>query len=73
MPIVGYSIGALFQFPAEITAGIILIGSCPGGLASNVMAYLAKANVALSITLTTIATVIAPFITPVLMNILLVN
>ena len=69
MPIVGYSIGALFQFPAEITAGIILIGSCPGGLASNVMAYLAKANVALSITLTTIATVIAPFITPVLMNI----
>lgn len=69
MPLVGYSLGMLFQFPPEITAGIILIGSCPGGLASNVMAYLAKANVALSITLTTVATLVAPFITPVLMNI----
>lgn len=68
MPLIGYSLGILFQFPPEITAGIILIGSCPGGLASNVMAYLAKANVALSITLTTIATLIAPFVTPLLMH-----
>lgn len=68
MPLVGYGIGTLFQFPPEITAGIILIGSCPGGLASNVMAYLAKANVALSITLTSVATLIAPFVTPFLMH-----
>lgn len=68
MPLLGFWLGSSFDFPPEIAAGIILIGSCPGGLASNVMAYLAKANVALSITLTTISTLIAPFITPLLMN-----
>ena len=70
MPLVGYSLGFSFGFPADIAAGIILIGSCPGGLASNVMAYLAKANVALSITLTTIATLVAPLVTPLLMKFL---
>ena len=70
MPLVGYGLGFSFGFPSEIAAGIILIGSCPGGLASNVMAYLAKANVALSITLTTIATLLAPFVTPLLMQLL---
>lgn len=68
MPLIGYCLGIIFQFPPEITAGVILIGSCPGGLASNVMAYLAKANVALSITLTTVSTLIAPFVTPILMK-----
>ena len=48
----------------EIAAGIILIGSVPSGLASNVMAYIAKANLALSVTLTALTTLIAPFITP---------
>jgi len=70
MPFLGFSLGSYFDFPPEIAAGIILIGSCPGGLASNVMAYLARANVALSITLTTLSTLIAPFITPLLMNLL---
>ena len=68
MPLVGYALSVFFDFPPEIAAGIILIGSCPGGLASNVMAYLAKANVALSISLTTIATLLAPIITPALMK-----
>ena len=68
MPLVGYGLSVFFDFPPEIAAGIILIGSCPGGLASNVMAYLAKANVALSISLTTIATLLAPLITPALMH-----
>lgn len=68
MPLLGFGLGSLFDFPPEIAAGIILIGSCPGGLASNVMAYLARANVALSITLTSISTLISPFITPLLMN-----
>ena len=68
MPVVGYSLSVFFYFPPEIAAGIILIGSCPGGLASNVMAYLAKANVALSISLTTIATLLAPIVTPALMK-----
>ena len=70
MPFVGYGIAQAFAFPAEIAAGIILIGSCPSGLASNVMAYLAKANLALSVTLTAVATLLAPFITPFYMKFL---
>ena len=68
MPILGYCLATLFNFPAEIAAGVVLIGSSPSGLASNVMAYLAKANIALSVTLTAVATVVAPFMTPLLMK-----
>ena len=68
MPILGFSLATLFDFPAEIAAGVVLIGSSPSGLASNVMAYLAKANIALSVTLTAVATVVAPFMTPLLMK-----
>ena len=68
MPLVGFSLATLFQFPPEVAAGVVLIGSSPSGLASNVMAYLAKANVALSVTLTAIATVLAPVMTPLLME-----
>ncbi len=70
MPLVGFSIAKLFNFPAEIAAGIILVGCCPSGLASNVMSYLAKANLALSVSVTTISTLLAPFVTPFLMRIL---
>ena len=56
MPFVGVSIALLFNFPPEIAAGIILVGSSPSGLASNVMSFLAKANLALSVTLTAFAT-----------------
>src|SRR5690606_38415808 len=52
----------------EIAAGVILIGCSPSGLASNVMALLAKANIALSITITTVATLLAPILTPTLMR-----
>lgn len=68
MPCVALLIIQLFDFPNEVAAGIILIGSCPGGLASNVMTYLARANLALSVTLTAISTIIAPFVTPLLMS-----
>lgn len=68
MPVVGYSIAQIFGFPNEIAAGIILVGSSPSGLASNVMAHIAKANLALSITLTSVATVLAPLATPFLMS-----
>lgn len=68
MPILGFGIATLFGFPAEIAAGVVLIGSSPSGLASNVMAYLAKANVALSVTLTAVATLLAPLMTPLLME-----
>ena len=68
MPIIGYTLAKLFGFPAEIAAGIILVGSSPSGLASNVMSYLAKANLALSVTLTAVATLLAPLLTPALMK-----
>jgi BASS family bile acid:Na+ symporter len=68
MPTVAFGITKLFSFPDEIAAGIILVGSCPNGLASNVMTYLAKANLALSVTLTAISTLMAPFVTPMFMQ-----
>lgn len=68
MPLMGFTIANAFDFPPEIAAGIILIGCSPSGLASNVMAYIAKANVALSITITSIATLLAPILTPFLMK-----
>ncbi|HEY3403364.1 MAG TPA: bile acid:sodium symporter family protein [Ohtaekwangia sp.] len=70
MPLVAFTITRLFSFPDEVAAGIILIGSCPNGLASNVMTYLARANLALSVTLTAISTMIAPFVTPSFMQLL---
>jgi bile acid:Na+ symporter, BASS family len=70
MPLVAFAITRIFSFPDEVSAGIILIGSCPNGLASNVMTYLARANLALSVTLTAISTFIAPFVTPLFMQLL---
>lgn len=70
MPVIGISIASSFGFPPEIAAGIILVGSSPSGLASNVMSFIAKANLALSVTLTAIATLLAPLITPTLMSLL---
>jgi bile acid:Na+ symporter, BASS family len=68
MPLVAVGLTKLFQFPPEIAAGIILVGSVPCGLASNVMSYIAGANVALSVTLTACATLLAPLLTPFLMK-----
>src|SRR5580765_1949696 len=68
MPLVGYALTRIFRFPDEIAAGIILIGSCSSGLASNVMAYLAKSNLVLSVTVTAITTLVAPIMTPFLMK-----
>lgn len=70
MPLVGFAVAHLFNFPDEIAAGIILIGCCPSGLASNVMCYLAKANLALSVSVTAISTLVAPLFTPFLMKLL---
>lgn len=70
MPLVAFAITKIFTFPDEIAAGIILIGSCPNGLASNVMTYLARANLALSVTLTAVSTILAPFVTPFFMQLL---
>jgi BASS family bile acid:Na+ symporter len=70
MPLVGFSLVKIFSFPPEIAAGVILIGSCSSGLASNVMAYMAKSNLALSVTVTAITTMIAPIMTPLWMKLL---
>jgi len=70
MPLGGYLLTRVFHFEPEIAAGIILIGSCSSGLASNVMTYLAKANLPLSVTLTAVATMLAPIMTPFWMKIL---
>jgi bile acid:Na+ symporter, BASS family len=69
MPLVGFTLAKSTGFPPEIAAGIVLIGCSPSGLASNVMCYLAKANLALSLTVTSITTLLAPFVTPFLMKI----
>lgn len=68
MPTMGWLLTRVFDFPLEIAAGIILIGSCSSGLASNVMAYIARANLALSVTVTAVATMVAPLMTPLLMQ-----
>ncbi len=70
MPLMGFLLTRIFHFDPEIAAGIILIGSCSSGLASNVMVYLARANLILSVTVTAMATLAAPFLTPVLMKLL---
>lgn len=68
MPVVGYTLATSFDFPPEVAAGVILVGCSPSGLASNVMSYIAKANVALSLTITAVATLLAPLLTPALMK-----
>lgn len=70
MPVIGFLLTRLFHFDAEIAAGIILIGSCSSGLASNVMVYIARANLVLSVAVTAITTLAAPFLTPLLMKLL---
>ena len=68
MPLMGLLLTKVFDFEPEIAAGIILIGSCSSGLASNVMVYLARANLVLSVIVTAMATLVAPLLTPLLMK-----
>lgn len=70
MPLVGWTVATGFGFEPEVAAGIILIGACSGGVASNVMVYLARGNVALSVTMTACSTLMAPIMTPLAMKLL---
>lgn len=70
MPFVGFALANAFGLSAEIAAGLVLVGCSPSGLASNVMAFIAKANVAMSVTMTAFSTLLAPLLTPVLMKLL---
>ncbi|TYR38017.1 bile acid:sodium symporter family protein [Sphingobacterium phlebotomi] len=69
MPLVGFLLTRVFDFEPEIAAGVILIGCCSSGLASNVMAYIAKANLVLSVTVTALTTIAAPIMTPFMMKV----
>ena len=66
MPFLGYSLAKIFELSPLFSVGIILVSSCPGGTASNVIAYLAKAEVALSVSMTACSTFLAVIITPLL-------
>lgn len=66
MPLLAFGLANLFQLPPEVAVGVILVGCCPGGTASNVMTFLAKGNTALSVTVTAVSTILAPVMTPTL-------
>lgn len=66
MPALAWILATLFQLPPELAVGVILVGTCPGGTSSNVMTYLARGDVALSVSMTMTTTILAPIITPLL-------
>ena len=66
MPLLGWGMGYVFELPAPFAVGLVLVCCCPGGTASNVIAYLAKADVALSVSMTALSTVLAALCTPLL-------
>ena len=66
MPLVAYVLIHLFQLPPAIAIGVVLVGCCPGGTASNVISYIAHADVALSVSMTMVNTLLAPVVTPFL-------
>ena len=68
MPLCGWALAKAFGFEPAIAAGVILIGCCPSGVASNVMTYLARGDVALAVTITSCSTLASPVMTPLLMK-----
>ncbi len=66
MPLLAWLLVKAFALPADLALGVVLVGCCPGGTASNVITYLAKGDIALSVGMTAISTVLAPFLTPLL-------
>lgn len=66
MPLMAWLICKALQLPTELALGVILVGCCPGGTASNVICYLAKGDIALSVAMTGVSTLLAPIVTPAL-------
>ncbi len=66
MPLVAWALANLFHLNAFMTAGIILVGCCPGGVSSNIMSFLCRGDVAYSVGMTTVSTCLSPFVTPLL-------
>ncbi len=66
MPLLAWALASLFRLDEALALGVVLVGCCPGGTASNVFTYLAKGDLALSVGMTGVSTVLAPFLTPLL-------
>jgi len=71
MPLLAFGLSRLFGLDAALTAGVILVGTCPGGTASNVITYFARGDIALSVSITSINTMLAPILTPLVTYLLL--
>ncbi|HKK11308.1 MAG TPA: bile acid:sodium symporter family protein, partial [Flavobacteriaceae bacterium] len=71
MPLLAYTISKALNLPTEQMIGMVIVGSCPGGTASNLITFLSKGNVALSVTLTLCSTLLAPLLTPIILYALL--
>ncbi len=71
MPLLAFALGKVFGLEAGLLAGVILVGTCPGGTSSNVITYLSKGDVALSVGMTSVNTLLAPFLTPAITYLLL--
>ena len=66
MPLMAWSLARIFNLDEALTVGVVLVGCCPGGTASNVITYLSKGDLALSVGMTGVSTLIAPIVTPLL-------
>ncbi len=66
MPLLAFSLCRVFSLPPELAVGVMLVGTCPGGTSSNVMTYMARGDIALSVGMTTVSTLLAPILTPLL-------
>lgn len=71
MPLLAFGLGKLFGLEAGLMVGVILVGTCPGGTSSNVITFLSKGDVALSVGMTSVNTLLAPFLTPAITWLLL--
>lgn len=71
MPALAFGLSKVFGLDAALTAGVVLVGTCPGGTASNVITYLSKGDVALSVGMTSVNTLLAPILTPAITYLLL--
>jgi len=66
MPLAAFAIALALDLSPELAVGLVLVGACPGGTASNVIAYLARGDVALSVTMTSVSTAVSPLMTPLM-------
>ena len=71
MPLLALALGKVFRLDPALLAGVVLVGTCPGGTSSNVITYLSKGDVALSVGMTSVNTLLAPFLTPAITYLLL--